>query len=535
MIFTRRQFNKRALQFVLGASIPPTLLQACRAKTPPVIAPQTNISNTVNGQVNTMLAQMTVDTELLVPTFLGNDQRRFYGRGIPEGLNILDKFPLGTGRTRAGIWKTWSGAGWTGQPTLTKDRGKIYLIIGAYDHSLRKIDIATNEQVWRYKFDDVIKGSSTIYLDPTADEDNQIVVLQGSRLGNKNSTSTPKPIPSFRALSFRTGEELWKLDIRKTNSYSRDNDSSAIDLGNGMLFNAGENGIGYFLNSSTASARMKSGLKQPPILAEVKLYETSDISRQGGNLVTESSPARLGDKIFVAAGSGHIYGISIESQTIVWDFFTGSDLDGSVVISKDDKLFCAIEKQYIPGKGGAIKLNPNRNPSDAVEWFLPTGNRKFSSWKGGIIGSVSLNDEYNPDGAFPALFATSAIDGNLYVGSQHKTTGKTVKGPWRKQEYDTPLVLFQKNIGGSISTPIFTEGNKLIAAGYNGVYMFDLYFEPTSPDNPEAVENSQGDFLRVVVEESGRFKPGISFEATPVVWDGIVRICARDGWLYTLG
>lgn len=39
----------------------------------------------------------------------------------------------------------------------------------------------------------------------------------------------------------------------------------------------------------------------------------------------------------------------------------------------------------------------------------------------------------------------------------------------------------------------------------------------------------------LVIEEEARFKPEVSFEATPVVWDGIVRICARDGWIYTLG
>lgn len=522
MTFSRRQFNELSLQFLLGVGIPSALENYFNFN---------NDEKTLTKRFQDFLAYLDPEIELLIPTYLGNDLRRFYGRGIPEGLTVLDKFKLGTGITYVGkTKKVWSGAGWTGQPTITKDRGKTYLVIGAYDHSLRKIDAGTNELVWRYQFDDVIKGSSTVYIDETARDENKIVILQGSRTGRPKKGVAP----SFRAISFRTGEEIWQLDIRKTRSYSRDNDSSALPLDNSLIFNAGENGIGYFLNSSTLRTRLKSGIIQPEILSEVKLYETGDIKRQGGNLVAESSPARLGDRIFIAAGSGHIYGIDIETKKIVWDFFTGSDLNGTVAISKSGKLFGAIEKQYIRGKGGVIKLNPDKPPQESVEWFLPTGNRRLNSWRGGIIGSVALNDEYNYN-RFPALFATNAIDGNLYIGVQDVTTVERVKGPLRKYDYQTPLIVFKQLIGVSISTPIFTDGNKLIAAGYSGVYMFALNWESAKADDKNALPNSRGEFYRLIVEEVGRFTPGISFESTPVVWDGIIRICGLDGWLYTLG
>ncbi|HLO52447.1 MAG TPA: hypothetical protein VK211_28865 [Kamptonema sp.] len=523
MILSRRKFNKQAIQFLAASAVPPVLLNQCQANK--------SSNSSIQANFNKILAQLDPEIELLVPTFLGNDQRRFYGRGIPKSLKLLDKFELGSGQTFLGRRsQVWSGAGWTGQPSITRDRGKTYLVIGSFDHRLRKIDIANNQEVWRYEFDDILKGSSTVYIDETASAENKIVILQGSRSGiGKGAT-----VPSFRAVSFRTGNELWKLDISKTPSYSRDNDSSALYLGKGMVFNAGENAIGYFLNSAASTTKMKQGIKQPEILSEVKLYETPDIRKHGGNLVAESSPARLGNRLFLAAGSGHIYGISIDKREIVWDFYTGSDLDGSVVISKSGKLFCAVEKQYISGKGGVIKLNPSKEPNQSVEWFLPTGNRRFSGWEGGIVSSVALNDEYN-SGEFPALFATNAIDGNLYIGSQNVTTGEKVAVPWRGQSYATPLILFQANIGASISTPIFTDGSKLITAGYNGVYLFNLNWEKAKSSDRKALKNSRGEFYRLVVEEAARFKPGLSFEATPVVWDGMVRICARDGWMYTLG
>ncbi|MBW4681510.1 MAG: PQQ-like beta-propeller repeat protein [Microcoleus vaginatus WJT46-NPBG5] len=540
MLLSRRNFNKRAIQLMLASSISPVIFkefQAQKSVGTPVSANTVNadpLSEAVNRQVNNILTDMNPEIELLIPTYLGNEKRRFYGRGTPEGLNLLDRFELGSGITAFRGYRTWSGAGWTGQPTITKDRGKTYLVIGAYDHSLRKIDIETNEVVWRYKYDDILKGSSTIYIDPTASEENRIVVLQGSRLGVRNSLFTSAPVPSFRAISFRTGKELWKLNIRKTASYSRDNDSSPIDLGSGVIFNAGENAIGYFLNSSTRTAAKKEGMIQPQILDEVQLYQPADIGRHSGNLVAESSPAVLKDRIYLAAGSGHIYGISIKDRKIVWDFYTGSDMDGTVAISKDEKLFCSIEKQYIPGNGGVLKLNPTKKESESVEWFFPTNNARLDDWQGGIIGSVALNDEYRTE-EMPALFATCAIDGNIYIGSQNVITGKKVRGPLLDKEYNTPLIVFKQRIGGSISTPIFTDGNKLIAACYSGVYLFNLYFEPAKPDDKNALKNSKGEFYRVIVEEAARFKPEASFESTPIVWDGLIRICARDGWMYTLG
>lgn len=378
MSISRRKFNQYSTQFLLASLFPVAFAKLLR--------PSLSEAE-ITQHLKTAYHALVTGTELLVPTYLGNPQRRFYGRGVPQGLNILNQFPLGTGVTYVGkTRKVWSGAGWTGQPTITRDQGKLYLIIGSYDHHLRKIDFQSNKEVWRYKFDDVIKGTASIYIDETANEDNKIVILQGSRTGRPKKGLAP----SLRAISFRTGQEIWKLDIRKTISYSQDNDSSALALENNLIFNVAENGMGYFLNKSTEKNLKKYGFLQPEVISELKLYQNSDRQRQGRNLVAESSPAQLDNQIFIAAGSGHIYGIDIDKKTINWDFYTGSDLDGTVAISKTGHLFCAIP----------------------------------------------------------------AANGNYY---------------------------------------------------------------------------------HLTVEQVDHFKPGISFEATPVVWDGKVMICGRDGWLYTLG
>ncbi|PPT11357.1 hypothetical protein CKA32_004408 [Geitlerinema sp. FC II] len=534
---TRRAFHKQALGFVFGAIVPPRLLRRFRGDAPQLVTP-VSLSDTVTQQVNGLISEVPVavppEIELLVPTYLGNAQRRFYGRGTPQGLNLLDRFYLGSGTSVVGgSASTWSGAGWTGQPTLVRDRGTTFLIIGAYDHSLRKLDITGNRVVWRYEFDDILKGSSSIYIDETAEEDNRVVVLQGSRRGVNNSLSSSF-VPSFRAVSFRTGRELWRLDIRATDSYSRDNDSSAIYLGNGTIFNVGENAIGYFINSSTKKTQENGDFEMPEVYRELQLYEFEDVGYYGGNLVAESSPSIFGNRVYIASGGGRIYGIDIKTRQIVWRFRSGGDLNGTIAISKDGKLFSTLDREKIPGRGGAFKLDPNKVDPDCVEWFLPTLNLGFSEWEGGITGSVALNDEYRaPD--VPPLFATNAIDGNLYIGSQTQVTGEKVKGPFLDRDYETPVIVFEKQIGASISTPIFTDGNRLVAAGYNGVRLFQIDYEIARASDALALRGASGNYYRVLVKEIAQFQPGGSFESTPVIWDGIVRICSRDGWMYTLG
>ena len=541
--FSRRRFGRYLSAFLgtlissLGASVLDARHVRASGRSRRAILPIA-ISDTIRAQVNTLINEVrpTIpETELLIPTYLGNAQRRFYGRGQPETLQLLNRFYLGSGISIVGATAdTWSGAGWTGQPTIVRDRGTLYLTIGAYDHSLRKLDLATMQVIWRYEFDDILKGSASIYIDETAPEDDRLVILQGSRYGVNNTLTTPNPVPSFRAISFRTGRELWRLNIRLTDSYSRDNDSSAIDLGNGQLFNVGENAIGYFLNASAARASQQDGIKQPQILQELKLYEDADIAKYHGNLVAEASPAIWQNRIYIASGGGRIYGIDIASRNVVWRFHAGGDLNGSIAIARDGKLFATVDREKVPGLGGAFKLDPARPDPDCVEWFMPTLDRGYADWEGGITASVALNDEYK-SAETPPLFATSSVDGNLYLGSQTETSG-TAFGPLNDRRYPTPKILATYPIGASISTPIFTDGNRLIAAGYGGIHLFQIAFDVATRGVDSIAKTASGTSgtryrltLKLLDHVAG------SFESTPIVWDGKIYICSRDGWLYAFG
>lgn len=149
--------------------------------------------------------------ELIIPTFLGNWQRNYYGNEAPTKLKTIWRTYLGKGKTviskKIGE-KEWAGTGWTGQPLIVKENNNLFLILGCYDHHLKKINAHNGKIVWQYLFDDVIKGTGTIWENKNAVGDkDKYVVLQGSRRGLKNDLYS-KIVPSFRGISYLTGEEV---------------------------------------------------------------------------------------------------------------------------------------------------------------------------------------------------------------------------------------------------------------------------------------------------------------------------------------
>jgi outer membrane protein assembly factor BamB len=450
-----------------------------------------------------------------IGTFLGNEQRNYYGNEAPENLNINWKLYLGKGKTvisRNIGEKIWSGAGWTGQPLVVEEDSSLYLIQGAYDHNLKKIRADSGKLVWEYGFDDVVKGTGTIWENlKDSNPETRFVILQGSRLGVGNYLDT-KHIPSFRAISYMTGKELWRLDVKWTGSYSRDADGSPLII-NDTVYAAFENSMFTVLDPDPQKAVIKDEMIQPCIIQERLLYKRADIAAHSNNVVTESSPARLGNHIYVSSGSGHVWGYNLESRELDWDFRTGSDMNGSVVVTGDSCLLVTLEKQYINGHGGAFKLDPSRDPGDCVIWFYPVADSVISSWEGGIIGSVGISDSY-PDSIIKPYAAFIGLDGYLCV-VDHKETepGKKVLGPDSLTYYPCPKLVFKKYIGPSISTPVFVK-DKLVAASYAGIWLFQV--------------DKNNNFIQLDKYYS-------AFETTPVAWNRKIYLASRDGYLYCFG
>lgn len=450
--------------------------------------------------------------EILNATFLGNEGRNFYGSQSPDSLSLIWQHNLGKGFTIVNAKDgqvEWKGAGWTGQPLMVREKEEYFLIQGAYDHHLKKINALTGELVWEYAFDNVIKGTGTLWRnDKAQDPNNSLVILQGARK-NIDKSIYSDGIYSFRAISYFTGEELWRVPIKKSLSYSRDVDASPI-VHKDKIYLPAENGYLMIIDPFQLDSISINSEKyyQPKILQEIPLFDQKDRKLHGGNLVPEASPVLFGDMLYISAGSGHIYGLNTLVDSITWSFDIGADLDGTPAVTNDGFLLIPIEKQYINGMGGILKLNPNKEKDEALEWFFPTKDIGFQSWEGGVIGSVvtfKMNDtEY---------CAFTGLDGYFYVLNTNELANEKGMSFDGETLCSKPLLLAKKRVGPSISTPMFIPPNRMIVAGYSGVRLLKL--------ENESLE--QLDFFKGV------------FEATPFVFDQKVFVASRDGYLYCFG
>lgn len=456
--------------------------------------------------------------KLIIPTFLGNEERNYYGNIAPESLDIIWKTKLGCGKTvfpnKDQEVRDMCGAGWTGQALLIEDQGELYLIQGAYDYNLRKIKAKTGEVVWKYPYDDVIKSTGCVWVNPnrTKDDPDKIVIFQGSRRGFKVPLHE-KYIFSYRAISFRTGKELWRYNSVYGGSFSRDVDGTALIVDD-TIFLGLETGDFVKLNPNPDSAQIIDSYKQPVEFFKQALYTKEDIQAHRRNVVIESAPSLLDNFVLITSGAGYLYKYDRNSGQIDIQFKTGSDMDGSPIITREKKVLISIEKEYIPGKGGAMLIDPTKHKDSCVVWFYPTGDKHFVSWYGGIIGSCAINDRYISENE-NSLAAFVGIDGYLYVVENELTNPyDLVKGPCDKTLYPQPQEIFKYETGPSISTPIFTK-DRLIVLTYEGLYMFG-YDKNCNFSLLEKNTNIRG-------------------EATPIIHYGRLFVASRDENLYCLG
>lgn len=452
----------------------------------------------------------------LISTYLGNEARNYYGNKAPEKLDLLWKIWLGEGVSPAygNPNKVWKGAGWTGQPIYIREGEKNFLILGAFDYNLKKIDAETGGIVWEYRFDDILKGTGTFCeISTQRDPEKRYIIIQGSRRGVDNAIDA-EYCPSLRGISYLTGKELWRMNVTQTDSYSRDVDGSALVV-NDTAYLALENGLFTVFSPDPDKQEMRIGMLQPKIYRQIQYYNEADVALKGDGIESESSPTLLNDVVYTASGSGHVYGYSIPKGKNVFDLELQSDLNGSMPLTDDGCLIIPIEKEDIPGPGGAMKIDPSKPADQCVIWFYPTETKKWIHWEGGIIGSVAVNDAYaEKDEKHIAAFIDAA--GWLHV-VQHDILDPhfTSIGPDRKTSYPTPKLLFKTKLQSGISSPIIVE-DKLIAPVDGGIFLYQM-----------DLENEQFTLLDSVLN--------LEIDATPIAADGKIFVAVRDGYLYCFG
>lgn len=474
-----------------------------------------------------------------VASLFGGATRNGYPTGAaPRALRLVWKLRLGEGSTQRkpdNKLVRWKGSGWTGQPTLVEDEGRTWLLLGAYDHKLHRIDAETGKVAWKATWPDVIKGTNTVVADP-ADPSSakQAIVVSGSRRGWDLDVGDPRIAP-LKAVSFDTGTELWRLPVPKTANYSQDVDSSPLWY-QGALYCAVESGYVYKLDPFRTE--VVDGITQPVILARSpRLYTSADVKAHpdtgGANVAIEASPSALGDRIFITSGSGHVYALDSRTLKVVWDFKTGSDIDGTPVVTRDGHLLVTIEKQYISQPGGVYELDPTKPAEKAVVWYFPLPTRGISEWEGGSVGSVATNDAGN-DGSRPRMAAFTGVDGSVRVVSRDVMSTRTSNGPGPGGAAPVPREVFRDAIGGSISTPVFA-GDRMVAVGFDKkVHLYEFTFAPAKKSARGAVPSPDGRWWMIKTREVDTFTAGASIESVPLVYGGRVYIGCRDGYLYCL-
>jgi outer membrane protein assembly factor BamB len=474
-----------------------------------------------------------------VGTFLGDYGRRYYGQGpAPRRLDVLWKVRLG-GALSSGKYDSdppdhYAGSGWTGQADIVVDGGKASVLVGGYDYRLRKIDAATGKVLWAYRFDDIIKSSPAVFANPhPTGADDRYIVVAGSRRGYPKAIGDPTVAP-LRAVTFGSGKELWRLSAPRTKNYSRDCDGSGF-FWDGVFYIGVESGWFFALNPLATRPWLQ--WKKPVVVHQTLLLGDERNANHKDDLALEASPSALGKNLYVASGSGHVYGVRRSDLKVVWDCFVGSDLDGTPVPTREGLLLQGVEKQYVKGKGGMLALDPRKPPDAATVWFFPTGDRKLGDWAGGVVGSAAVNDTYNPGGKYPALCAFNAVDGYLYLVSQDVMSDRTVRGPMLQKVWKSPVEVARVWTGGAISTPIIV-GDTLVTAGYDQrVRLLDIVYAPAHQGDPGALPSAahDGRYWTVTLKERARFLAAGGFESTPTLWNGRVYIGCRDGWFYCLG
>lgn len=432
-------------------------------------------------------------TELVgLLTFRGNPTRTYYGLGpVPKAPQILWSFPESggmCGQSAVGSQnKTWCGSGWTGQPSVWRDRERTWVAVGTYDKAIHFWDGATGENLLEpHDMGDIIKGSVT------RDPDGFPLLYSGSRA-------------NFEILALDRGtaaETLWTLhadDVSPT-KWNNDWDGSSLVLDD-YLFEGGENGQFHVVKLNRGFGPDGKVMVAPQLVFNTPGWDAellTDLAGSGSrvnDVSIENSVAVSGDTVYFSNSGGLVQGWDMAplrdggTPTRTFRFWTGDDTDASIVIDADGMLYVAQEVERGSSSsrntevGQLVKLDPSK-PDDPVLWSIPDTR--------GMWATPALVDGV----------VISPTDGGRIIAADQQT-GE---------------ILWEKHLPGPTwSSPVVVD-NVWVQGDCNGVvHGFDLANPRVEP--PE---------LWTVQLEG-------CVESTPAVFQGRIYVGARGGKFYALG
>jgi len=422
-------------------------------------------------------------------TFRGNASRSAYGTGpMPRQPGVLWQFPDRKMCSKSVVGaesSEWCGTGWTGQPAVVERKGRTWVIFGAYDGAVHFLDAATGRRLLPdFKTGDLVKGSVTV------DPDGYPLVYFGSRDNAFRALAIDRAVPT----------ELWRLDAEAVSPtlWNDDWDGSAL-VSDGYLFEGGENSQFHAVRLNR-SYGPDGRVAVDPVLAfnapgwDAELLADLD----DYDVSIEGSVALAGEVAWFANSGGLVQGWDVSalatgaSPTRVFRFWMGDDVDATVVVDDEGKLYVAAEWERRTARarqvGQIVKLDPERpNP---VVW--------------------SVADQVPDKAGVAGVWATPALWDDLVIVA---TNGGRLLGIDRARG----RVRWTKNLPGPLwQSPVVVDGVLLQGDCHGVLHAYDL--ADTAVDPPE---------LWTVT------LPGC-IESTPAVWNGRIYVGTREGHFYAI-
>ncbi|HUF15822.1 MAG TPA: PQQ-binding-like beta-propeller repeat protein [Acidimicrobiia bacterium] len=427
--------------------------------------------------------------------FRGNPTRTFYGTGPISGSpSQIWSYPdsgMCSQSTNLGQTTTWCGMGWTGQPAVwERPDGVTELIFGAYDRAIHFVDAATGQDLRsRFVTGDIIKGSVTV------DPDGFPLLYSGSRDNKLRIIALDRSEPT----------ELWSLDAYDVEgTWNDDWDGNPLIIDD-IMYEGGENGwfFAYQLNRGYDGSGLVT--VEPERLLAMPGYDSELRSLAGGNLSIENSVAAYEQRVYFANSAGRVVGLDVSeirngNAPVVFDYYAGGDIDASIVIDSDGTLYVSVNvKPAQVGQGYRTAGNIERTRE--VGQLI-----KLDPYTSGdpLVWGVDLTAEGGDSGtwATPALHA-GLLYTNTHLGSLIAVDAATGDVVWR-----------DGTVGWhSWSSPAVVDGTLVVATCVGDLRGYSL-------ENPRAPQLS----WTVPVGES-------CLEATPAIWNGVIYLGSRDGYI----
>ena len=440
--------------------------------------------------------------------FRGNPTRTFFGTGpVPDTTpERLWRYPdrAMTGSSPVGNQpKTWSGTGWTGQPLVhERPDGTTELIFGAYDKQIHFLDADTGQQLRAgYDMGDIIKG--TITLDP----DGFPLLYAGSR------------DPRFRILALDGEEvrEVWSLHAKSVEGMWNDDWDSNPVVVDDMLYVGGENSWWFAVKLNRGYDADGMVTVDPEVVYQMPAWTDDLFDLLGRQHSVENSTAVFGDKAYFATSGGRVVGVDLSEiedgdAAVFFDFWMGDDIDSTITIDEEGFLYVVAHADHEKNNNTAARRVREVGQLVKLDTSIPVGDPLTSLDP--IVWSVEIPAARGQD---TGVWATPALHpaGLLFV--------PTDSGNLLAIDTDTGSIVWQDDVGvNAWSSPAIVDDALVVAVDCfsesPGLRAYDLT-DPLSPT----------EMWQLPIGTRG------CVESTPAVWNGVIYVGSRDGFMYAFG